>query len=149
MVICNIQSLWLKSFVDTTLQCIGQSEKFKASDEGNAYLCNSTFLYLKTGKINFGKYTKSTLRKNLAYCKLPDKLNASMVENTLSKGQIKSSEIQLIHSRCSSIYANRCKLTIRACKFIWHYVTANKSHTFQCPCDIMIANTQQGFSFFT
>ena len=48
MVICNIQFLCLKSFVDTKLQCIGQSEKFKASDEGKAFLCNSTCLYLKT-----------------------------------------------------------------------------------------------------
>ena len=66
MVICNIQFLCLKSFVDTTLHCVGQSEKFKASDEGKAFLCNSKFLYFKTGKINFGKYTKSTLIKNLA-----------------------------------------------------------------------------------
>ena len=50
MVICNIQFLCLKSFVDTTLQCIGQSEKFKASDEVKAFLCNSTFLYFKRGK---------------------------------------------------------------------------------------------------
>ena len=63
MVICNIQCLCLKSFVDTTLQWIGQSEKFKASDEGKAFLCNSTFLNFETGKINFGKYTKSTLSK--------------------------------------------------------------------------------------
>ena len=63
MFICNIQFLCLKAFVDTTLQCIGQSEKFKASDEGKAFLCNSTFLNFKTGKINFGKYTKSTLSK--------------------------------------------------------------------------------------
>ena len=66
MVICNIQFLCLKSFVDNALQCIGQPEKFKASDEGNACLCNSTFLYFKTGKINFGKYTKSIVSKNLA-----------------------------------------------------------------------------------
>ena len=64
MVICNMQFLCLKSFVDTKLQCIGQSEKFKASDEGKAFLCNSTFL--KTGKINFGKYTKSTVSKKFA-----------------------------------------------------------------------------------
>ena len=66
MAICNIQFLCLKSFVVTTLQCIGQSEKFKASDEGKAIICNSTFLYFKTEKINFGKYTKSTLSKHLA-----------------------------------------------------------------------------------
>ena len=66
MVICNIQFLCLKSFVDTTLQCIGQSEKFKASDEGKAFLCNLTNLYFKTGKITFGKDTKSTLSKTLA-----------------------------------------------------------------------------------
>ena len=66
MVICNTQFLCLKSFVDNTLQCIGQSEKFKASDEGKAFLCNSTFLYFQTGKINFGKYTKSIVSKNLA-----------------------------------------------------------------------------------
>ena len=66
MAICNVQFLCLKSFVDTTLQYIGQSEKFKASNEGKAFLCNSTFLYFKTGKINFEKYTKSTLSKNLA-----------------------------------------------------------------------------------
>ena len=66
MVICNTQFLCLKSFVDTTLQCTGQPEKFKASDEGKAFLCNSTFLYFKKWKINFGKYTKSTLSKNLA-----------------------------------------------------------------------------------
>ena len=66
MVICNIQFLSLKSFVDATLQCIGQPEKFKASDEGKAFLCNSIFLNFQTGKINFGKYTKSTLSKNLA-----------------------------------------------------------------------------------
>ena len=65
MVICNIQFLYLKSFVDTALQCIGQPEKFKASDEGKALLCNPTFLNFKTGKINFGKYTKSTLSKIL------------------------------------------------------------------------------------
>ena len=70
MVICNIQFLCLKSFVDTTLQCIGQPEKFKASDEGKALPCNSTFLYFKTGKFNFGKHTKSTVNKNLALCKL-------------------------------------------------------------------------------
>ena len=50
MVICNIQFLCLKSFVDTTLKCFGQLEKFKASDEGKAFLCNSTFLYFKTGQ---------------------------------------------------------------------------------------------------
>ena len=66
MVICNIQFLCLKSFVDTTLQCIGQPEKFKASDEGKAFLCNSTFPYFKTRKINFGKYAKSTLSNNIA-----------------------------------------------------------------------------------
>ena len=65
MVICNIQFLCLKSFVYATLQCIGQPEKFKVSDEGKAFLCNSTFLNFKTGKINFGKYTKSTLSKKI------------------------------------------------------------------------------------
>ena len=65
MVIYNIEFLCLKSFVDTTLQCIGQPEKFKASVEGKAFLSNSTFFNFKTGKINFGKYTKSTLSKNL------------------------------------------------------------------------------------
>ena len=64
MVICNMQFLCVKSFIDATLQCIGQPEKFKASYEGKAFLCDSTFLYFKTGKINFGKYTKSTFSKN-------------------------------------------------------------------------------------
>ena len=63
MVICKIQFLCMKSFVDTALQCIGQPEKFKASGEGKAFICNSTFLNFKTGKINFGKYNKSTLSK--------------------------------------------------------------------------------------
>ena len=66
MDICNILFLCLKSFVDTALQCIGQPEKVKASDDGKALLSNSTFFYFKKGKINFGKYTKSTLSKNLA-----------------------------------------------------------------------------------
>ena len=63
MVICNIQFLCLKSFVDTTLQCIGQPEKFKVSDEGKAFLCNSTFLNFKKENITFVKYTISTLSK--------------------------------------------------------------------------------------
>ena len=37
MVKCNMQFLCLKSFIDTTLQCSGQCEKFKASDEGKAF----------------------------------------------------------------------------------------------------------------
>ena len=65
MVRCNIQFLCLKSFVDTTLQCIGKIEKLKASDDEKAFLCNSTFLNFKTRKINFGQYTKSTSCKNL------------------------------------------------------------------------------------
>ena len=55
MVICNIQFLCLKSFVDTALQCIGQPENFKASDEGKALIGNSTFLYFKKEKNNFRK----------------------------------------------------------------------------------------------
>ena len=69
MVTCNVQLLCLKSFVDTTLQCIGQPEKFKVSEEGKAFPCNSAFLYFKKGKINSGNYIKSTLSKNLAYCR--------------------------------------------------------------------------------
>ena len=57
MAIYNIYSLCLNSFVDTALQCIGQPDKFKASDEGTALLGNSTFLYFKNGI--------STLEKNL------------------------------------------------------------------------------------
>ena len=43
MVICNIQCICLKSFVDNTLQFIGQPENSKASDEGKAFPCISTF----------------------------------------------------------------------------------------------------------
>ena len=66
MVIWNLQFPCLKSFVDTSLQCIGQPEKFKASDEAKEFPFNSTFLYFKKCKINVGKYTKSTLGKHLA-----------------------------------------------------------------------------------
>ena len=57
------------AFTICTLHCIGQPEKFKASDEGKVFLCNSTFLNFKTGKINVGKYNKSTLSKNVTQCK--------------------------------------------------------------------------------
>ena len=55
MVVCNIQFLCFTLFVDTTLECIGQPEKFKESDEGNAFRCNSTFLCFKKGRSTFGK----------------------------------------------------------------------------------------------
>ena len=51
MVICSIQFISLKSFVDTTLQCVGQPEKFKHQVKEKHFLVIQHFSISKYGKL--------------------------------------------------------------------------------------------------
>jgi len=63
------------------------------------------------------------------------------MKNTPNRGQMKSSDIHSSIKDAFQFIQTDATLKNKVWESIWHYGTANKSHTFEYLCDIMIAKT--------